>query len=102
MTHKTPKISTACIFILTELLKEYGPQRMGYLKSYFQAVEKVACGTVALSKAEAMNLFKEAIMFMGKEVVDGYTRNLKELQLKDLAAFHDNWDKVTPIAPRGL
>jgi hypothetical protein len=55
---------------------------MGMLKSYFPAVEKVACGTVAAAKAEAMTFFKEAIKFMGKEVVDGFTPNLKELQQK--------------------
>lgn len=74
------KTVVAAVQCVTELLQNYGPKRLDFMKPFFVDIEKQACSTVAVVKAECMTFYKEAQKWVGDALIKNFTKNLKEQQ----------------------
>jgi len=86
INHKNQKVSCAGVQALVELLTNYGPRKLEFLKPFFPAVEKLAASTVSSQRTEAMNFYKEAYKYMG-EALKPFIVNLKKAQIDELEKF---------------
>ena len=86
INHKNQKVSCAGVQALVELLTNYGPRKLEFLKPFFPAVEKLAASTVSSQRTEAMNFYKEAYKYMG-DALKPFIVNLKKAQLDELEKF---------------
>jgi cytoskeleton-associated protein 5 len=86
INHKNQKVSCAGVQALVELLTNYGPRKLNFLKPFFSAVEKLAASTVSSQRTEAISFYKEAYKYMG-EALKPFIVNLKKAQLDELEKF---------------
>jgi len=86
MNHENQKTSVTAVQALVELLTNYGPQKLDYLKDFFPNIEKLAASPISSLRAEAMNFYKEAFKFMG-DALRPLLLKLKKTQQDELEKF---------------
>lgn len=96
--NKNAKVGVAGIQAITEMLINYGPKKLDFMKPFFGEIEKQSLSTNAVIRNECMTFFKEAMKWLGDTIVKNYTKNLKKLQLDELEKFYSEWDKQ-PMIP---
>lgn len=94
---KNQKTACAGVQAVVELLVNYGPRKLDFLKPFFGPIEKLASSTVAPLRNEAMNFYKEALKWMGEAVKPFYSK-LKKQQIEELDKFLEEWPKQ-PMKP---
>lgn len=81
--HKNQKTAIAGVQAANELLKNYGPKRLDFLKPFYPSIERLAGSTALALKTEAMNFYKEAYKYMG-EALRPFLTKLKKAQQDEL------------------
>ena len=95
--HKNQKTACAGVQAVVELIVNYGPRKLDYLKPFFGPIEKLAGSTVAPLRNEAMNFYKESLKWMGEAAKTFYSK-LKKQQIEELDKFYEEWPKQ-PMKP---
>jgi len=96
INHKNQKVSCAAVQALVELLTNYGPRKLQFLKPFFPPIEKLAASTVSSQRTEAMNFYKEAYKYMG-DALKPFIVNLKKAQTDELEKFFSECPNVPMI-----
>ena len=73
--------------MLLDLLKNYGPQALFYLKQFYPEIEKLASSSVAAVRNEALRFYKEIYMWLGADMVKAYIQKLKKNQIDELEKY---------------
>lgn len=61
------------IWCASDLLANYGPQKLNLLKPFYKEIEKQALSVVPAIRSECMNFYKAAIKWLGEEIISQFT-----------------------------
>lgn len=100
--NKNPKIVCSSIAAIQELLINYGPKKLIYLKPFFPEMEKMMASTTASIRNESFNFYKEAYKWLGESVLRPFLTNLKKVQIDELEKFFSENPPQKMIAKRLL
>ena len=92
INNKNQKVSCAGVQGVVELLTNYGPKKLDFLKPFYSSIEKLAGSTVSSLRTEAMNFYKEAYRFMG-EALKPFITKLKKQQIDELEKYFSECPK---------
>lgn len=99
LSHKNPKTVCSAINLLSELLINFGPQNLNFLKPFLNEIERIASGSTTTTKNEAMNLYKEFYKWVGDAVLKTLTSKLKKSQQDELDKFISE-NPFQPLQPK--
>lgn len=99
LSHKNPKTVCSAINLLSELLINFGPQNLNFLKPFLNEIERIASGSITTTRNEAMNLYKEFYKWVGDAVLKTMTSKLKKSQQDELDKFISE-NPFQPVQPK--